>query len=66
MRSFTPEQEDGKDLSTVQDNSIPAVPEFFHVISGFERPEVKPSRGSYVQTLEAYFMVIWKAWLYFT
>ena len=60
MRSFTPEQEEVVDLSSLQDNSVPAVPEFFHVMFSYERPDAKPSRGRYVQTLEAYFMVMWE------
>jgi hypothetical protein len=58
MRSFTPEQEDVIDLSSLQESSVPAVPELFHVMSRFERPEVRPSKGYYVQTLETYFMVM--------
>ncbi|CAB4040858.1 Hypothetical predicted protein, partial [Paramuricea clavata] len=56
LRSFTPEQPDIVDLSSLQESTKPAVPEIFHVMSRFARSDLKPSRGSYVQTLEAYFM----------
>jgi hypothetical protein len=65
LRSFTPEQPEIVDLSSLQDSTKPTVPEFFHVVSRFARSELKPRKGSYVQTLEAYFMVKWKVWFYF-
>ena len=56
-RSFTSEPPLVVDLSSLQDNNKPAVPEFFHVLPTFTRSELQPSLGRYIQTLEAYFMV---------
>ena len=66
MRSFIPEPKVILGLLNLKESSVSGVPELFHVMSRFVRPEVKPRNADYIQTLEAYFMVMWKASLYFS
>ena len=59
LRSFFIQKSSNpNDLSHINEKSLPAVPEFFHVNSNFIRPELEPStEKSFTQTIEAYFMV---------